>query len=171
MGGAVFSACGRYRYRLWRDLDVAGAGAGRVVAFVLLNPSTATAEHDDPTIRRCVALARRRAAARVEVVNLFAWRSTEPAGLVAAADPIGRDNDAAILAAVRGAALVVVGWGRHGALHDRAAEVAALLADARARPRCLARNADGSPTHPLYQPNAARLRPWTPRCGPLSRGR
>lgn len=162
MGGALFSPCGRYRYRLWRDLAGDDVPPSRVVAFVLLNPSTATAERDDPTIRRCVAFARRRRAGRVVVVNLFAWRSTDPAALAAARDPVGPDNDAAIVDAARGAALVVVGWGRHGALHRRADAVAALLADAGVRARCLAINADGSPGHPLYQRSTARLRPWPP---------
>ncbi|TMF61888.1 MAG: DUF1643 domain-containing protein, partial [Chloroflexi bacterium] len=68
--GATFSADRRYRYRLWRRWD----GARPVVAFVMLNPSTADARRDDPTIRRCIGFAKSWGFGGVEVVNLFAYR-------------------------------------------------------------------------------------------------
>lgn len=75
--GAVLSLDGVYRYHLWRRL---GPG-DRSLGFVMLNPSTADANEDDPTIRKCVGFARTLGYDMVEVCNLFALRSTDPKGL------------------------------------------------------------------------------------------
>lgn len=64
---AIISACGRYRYRLERQFD--GASESGVVAFIMVNPSTADAEQDDPTIRRCITFAKRQGARKL----LVAW--------------------------------------------------------------------------------------------------
>jgi hypothetical protein len=82
--GATLSDCGRYRYRLWRRW-----ADGPTVLFVMLNPSTADADVDDPTIRRCIGFARSWGAGALEVVNLYAWRATQPAELKAAVGPVG----------------------------------------------------------------------------------
>ncbi len=76
--GAHLSPCRQYRYRLWRDWD---PGAGRCV-FVGLNPSTADEHTDDPTIRKCVGFAKRWGFGAIDMVNLFAYRSTSPKGLL-----------------------------------------------------------------------------------------
>ncbi len=47
-GTAVLSADARYRYRLARDLN----GGQDDVVFLMLNPSTADADANDPTITR-----------------------------------------------------------------------------------------------------------------------
>ena len=104
IGGATFSRDRRYRYRLWRRWDRSRA----VVAFVMLNPSTADAMHDDPTIRRCVGFARAWGFGGVDVVNLFALRATDTRALRKAADPIGPANDRHLRRAVRSAGLIVL---------------------------------------------------------------
>lgn len=143
-----------YRYRLSRDVEpLLGRG---VVLFVMLNPSTADDQVDDPTIRRCIGFARRWGYARLEVRNLFALRSTEPAGLLRVEDPVGPDNDAAIDEGLRIASTVVVAWGSVSRPWAWAARAEAVLA--RMAPRevlCFGCNADGSPRHPLYEPNHA----------------
>ena len=106
---ATISACTKYRYSLRRTWQE----GGRVVCFIMLNPSTADADIDDPTIRRCVGFGKSWGYDALEVVNLFAWRETEPKFLITPSDPIGPDNDGAILEASGRAELVVCAWGSH----------------------------------------------------------
>ncbi len=150
-GGIV--AQGPYRYRLWRRW-----GAAPSALFVMLNPSTADATDDDPTIRRCIGFARRWRCGGVEVVNLYALRATDPRDLWRHRAPVGPRNDAILAEAIATSAVPVVAWGRHGT--DRAARVVELAAG---RPlQCLAQNGDGSPRHPLYVPGDVRRRRWRP---------
>jgi hypothetical protein len=148
-GGAAFSPDRRYRYRLWRRWD----RSRPVVTFVMLNPSTADERRDDPTIRRCIGFARRWGFGGAEVVNLFALRATDPRELRTVRDPVGPENDRHIRRAIARAALVVLAWGTHGAVAQRARAVG-LVASPR-RPRCLGWTRSGEPRHPLYLPAGA----------------
>ncbi|MDW9823680.1 DUF1643 domain-containing protein [Sinorhizobium meliloti] len=141
---AISSECGAYRYRLERQWD----GEKPNVAFLMLNPSTADASQDDPTIRRCIGFARYWGFGGLIVGNLFALRSTAPKALYDHPDPIGPDNDQHILAIAKSARKIVCAWGTHGALHDRGRQVAERLEflDLVA----LKVTADGQPGHPLY---------------------
>jgi hypothetical protein len=153
---AVISDCGKYRYRLIRDLGMMGDGA---CVFVMLNPSTADAMNDDPTIRRCIGYARTLGCARLEVVNLFAYRSTSPDVLYALGrmQAIGPDNDRHILEACKGARLVLCAWGNHGTNFGRANEVLLMLRANGAKPMALKINRkSGQPAHPLYLKGDAR---------------
>lgn len=146
--GASISADGRYRYRLWRAW-----ATGKTILFVMLNPSTADARDDDPTIRKCVGFAKRLGFARLEVVNLFAWRATDPRDLPRASDPIGVENDHTILERSLAADLVIAAWGATK-LPDRMIErrvrsVQSTLRSAGCSPMCLGRSKDGHPRHPL----------------------
>ena len=89
---ADFSFCGQYRYTLTRVWSLERG----LVLFVGLNPSTADAERDDPTVRRCVGYARRWGFGGVLVANLFAYRATDPRDLLAVSYPIGPRNDEVI---------------------------------------------------------------------------
>lgn len=143
---AEFSPCERYRYSLTRRWDNRLPG----VCFVMLNPSTATAEKDDPTIRRCVGFAKHWGYGGVAIVNLFALRSTDPAQLYVADDPIGPKNDEAILEWT-GCRDVVCAWGAHGAHLGRGAAVLSLIHRHTAGTvMCLGVTQDGQPKHPLY---------------------
>ncbi|MEM8834675.1 MAG: DUF1643 domain-containing protein [Planctomycetota bacterium] len=149
-GRALFD--GAFRYSLIREWEPDAARA----AFVLLNPSTADASNDDPTVRRCQGFARRMGAGSLEVVNIFAYRATDPRDLHAAYargdDIVGPRNDRAIVRALRRAEFAVLAWGGHGGLGGRAAEVLQLL-DRRGlleRCSCLGTTASGEPRHPLY---------------------
>lgn len=152
---AVMSACGLYRYRLWRDL-VEGAGT---CLFVLLNPSTADSEKDDPTVIRCVGFARSWGFSRVALVNLFAFRSPHPDALRTAVDPIGPENDAHVLDALRTAHRVVAAWGTHGEYRGRGDAVRAMIA--RFQPLSFGLTANGQPRHPLYLPASSPVLPLT----------
>ncbi len=151
--GATFSADKRYRYSLWRRWGSRSSGK---ITFVMLNPSTADAEKFDPTVRRCFGYARDWGFGSMDVVNLFAFRSTYPEQLKRAGDPVGPGNDAAILKAVSGSDLVVAAWGVHGRLLRRDAEVIGLLDGVKGL-HCLGRTKAGAPLHPLHQPK--RLKP------------
>jgi hypothetical protein len=143
--GAAFDPTGTYRYCLWRCWD---AGRPRVT-FIMLNPSTADAVRDDPTIRRCMAFVCSWGGGSLEVVNLFAYRTGRPALLRAAPDPVGPRNDWYLLRAARRADRLIAAWGNHGVLHARDRTVLHLLAD-QAELFCLGTTRLGQPRHPLY---------------------
>jgi hypothetical protein len=163
-GSAVFSSCGRYRYRLDRSWSVDGMHP-RIATFVMLNPSTADAARDDPTIRRCIQFARREHCTGLVVVNLFGWRATDPRDLAAAADPVGPDNDEHVADALVGAAIAIAGWGRFGS-GPREIAVAAIAARLGVRMRALGTTSTGAPRHPLYLSRDARLSRWSRDCTP-----
>lgn len=142
VGSAVFSDCNRYRYvlrRIWNE-------SGPCVLIIGLNPSTADAVKDDPTIRRCIRFARDWGYGSLLVGNLFGYRTTWPKDLKRVADPIGRGNDRWLKRLSDQADLVVAAWGIHGKFLDRGAKVLANLANV----HCLGETADGFPRHPLY---------------------
>lgn len=153
--GALFDRSRRYRYRLWRIWDSTRPPA----TFVLLNPSTADEERDDPTMRRCCGFARRWGYGGIEVLNLFAWRSAAPAALRTVADPVGPRNDAVLRESIASAALVVFGWGNHALFRDRAPD---FLRRVRPRGRAfhLGLTLAGQPRHPLYVAYAQPLIAW-----------
>lgn len=150
----IFSVCRRYRYTLPRWV---GAG-DRLCLFVMLNPSTADEVDDDPTIRRCKGYARRWGYGRLMVVNMFAWRSTEPAGLLSVADPVGPENDRHVLEQARRAELVIAAWGTGGKarplVRQRAPDVLRLLAGVDVHVLKTTDPPFAQPGHPLYLPKA-----------------
>jgi hypothetical protein len=154
---AVISPCARYRYLLTRRL---GPGL-RTATFIMLNPSTADATHDDPTIRRCLGFARRWHCDRVAVLNLFAVRATEPADMKLADDPVGPDNrawfDKTLRATVTGP--VVCAWGIHGQYMGQDVAVLGWLSRYRIKPLALGVTRENHPRHPLYVCYSARLMP------------
>lgn len=143
---AVYSDCERYRYSLTRIWDPAGQKA----LFVMLNPSTATEVQNDPTVERCERRARALGFGAFQVTNIFAWRDTDPRKMRAAADPVGPENDAAILQGADWADRIIAAWGTHGAHLDRGAHVTALLRGTGAPLYHLGLSKLGHPKHPLY---------------------
>src|SRR5439155_13358696 len=121
---AIFDINGRYRYSLWR----AWSSYHPRIAFVLLNPSTADEERNDPTIRRCIGFARAWQFGSVEVVNLFAYMATDYRELFKVSDPVGEENDRFLVQAVERCSAVVVGWGTRGTFLGRDWQVIQLLA-------------------------------------------
>ena len=144
--GARISPCGRYRYELTRTW-----GKGPVLSFVMLNPSTADASVDDATIRRCLAFAKRDGFDGLRVVNLFAFRATDPSVMAQAVDPVGPENDAYLLDLfVADRPAVVAAWGVGGGLHRRDVAVRQLAGMMGVDLLCLGTTQNGSPRHPLY---------------------
>ena len=151
----VFSGDRRHRYTLihrWDDLLTPSTGEG--IAWICLNPSTADEHQLDPTLRRIQGFSEAWGYTQFVMLNLFAWRATDPADMKAAADPVGPDNDHWIAHWAARVDRVMVGWGEHGAHLDRHRQVVALL-DPR-KTYCLARNASGQPKHPLYVAQTTR---------------
>ena len=153
---AVISACGTYRYRLERLWDAELPK----VAFIMLNPSTADASNDDPTIRRCIGFAKAWGFGGLIVGNLFALRSTDPKALYSHSDPIGPDNDANLRAIALCSEQVICAWGAHGAYRDRGKHVGVLLD--RFNLAALTITGKGEPGHPLYVPAATEPRGYFP---------
>lgn len=156
---AVFDPAHTYRYLLEHRWAVAAP-----MVLVMLNPSTADATREDPTMRRALRFARREGCGGLIVVNLFALRATDPAGLAAHPDPVGPDNDQILCAAAGRGTPVVAAWGAHGTLHARDRAVLRLLAPARLW--CLGLTAGGQPRHPLYLPADAPLTDYCPEGEP-----
>lgn len=155
---ATYSRCEKYRYTLEHEFgqhDLAGRRTA-TIAFLLLNPSTATEEKFDPTVRRCMIRAERMGAARGVIINLFAYRATNPWHLRAnrggPADPVGPMNDAYLASVMQTADMVICGWGNHGGFRSRAAEVLAMakLNGHDAKLWKLDTTKRGHPMHPLY---------------------
>lgn len=153
---AVYSDCEHYRYALTRIWQPDGQKA----AFIMLNPSTATEVQNDPTVERCERRARALGFGAFRVTNIFAWRDTEPKKMRAAADPVGADNDAAILEACGWADQVICAWGAHGEHLDRGQQTATLLRGCGKPLFHLGLTQAGHPRHPLYIAYAQQPEPW-----------
>jgi hypothetical protein len=147
----IISADKEYRYTLWRNwsdqlFDKPKAG---YVNWIMLNPSTADATHDDPTIRRCIGFTKALGFSELCVTNLFAYRATAPDELRRVADPVGILNDKYLVEMALGSALKVCAWGNLG--DKRAREVLALFeAEHIHNLTCLGLTKNGEPKHPLY---------------------
>jgi hypothetical protein len=142
-----------YRYRL----DRRWSGGTGLCGFIMLNPSTADARSDDPTIRRCIGFAKAWGYSGLIVGNLFALRATDPAVLLAARDPVGgRANARALFDLVDEAALVLCAWGQFSAVGNRGREAIALVRGRGRIPHCLGLTKHGAPRHPLYLPASTR---------------
>lgn len=160
---AELSPCNSYRWWLTRRWDgTAGTPfQGRAVGFVMLNPSTADARADDPTIRRCIGFAQRWGYQGLAVANLYGWRTSDPAALLRAKrrgdDIVGQPfADRALIAlvdAVGLCGLIITAWGAHPLTAQQAPQVLALLRGVGGprgvQLRHLGRTEDGSPKHPL----------------------
>ena len=146
-GTAVISPCEKYRYELrrwWNDYP-------DWMVFIGLNPSTADARIDDPTIRRCMSFAKLWGYGGMVMLNLFALRATNPRELCQADDPVGPDNDRWLTKHIHTSELVVAAWGNHGTLNERCGQVVTMFPQL----TCLGLTKANQPKHPLYLPKTA----------------
>lgn len=153
---ARLSNCGTYRYHLTRYW-----GAGPALLFVMLNPSTADDKLDDPTIRKCIGFAERNGCDGIEVVNLFAFRATDPRELKRAGYPVGPENNGIIRSkatevAERGGR-VVCAWGANARGLERADDVVDFLVDDGHDLYALRLLDSRTPAHPLMLPYSCKL--------------
>ena len=154
---AILDDAREYRYSLERTWH---PDNGQVL-FVMLNPSTADANVEDATIRRCMTFAARWGYGGLVVGNLFAFRSTDPKGLFHHQDPIGPENDVHLQRLAEGCKTVVVAWGNSASSFPQFRERQAFVMDLlKGRMQCLGTNKDGTPKHPVRLPAATDLRPY-----------
>lgn len=166
--GAVISPDGMYRYVLWREWSGFGsdvrtdAEGHQQCVFIMFNPSTADAKRDDPTIRQCVRIAAVRRYARIVVVNLFAYRATNPREIIRAAgvNTEGPDNQRHLSSAVHDVRTthVICAWGEHGAHLNQAEQVRGWI-DSKIKLYALGFCKNGQPRHPLYMRTSCILQP------------
>ena len=153
---AVISDCGLYRYKLSRSW-----GNGRHLTFIMLNPSTADALADDPTIRRCIGFAKREGMDGIHVLNLFAFRATKPERMHDAFDPAGPENhrylDDAIGFSIYANRPIVCAWGSHWMAKDAGQSLIDRMHINGAQPICLGFTKNWAPRHPLYVKGDAEL--------------
>jgi hypothetical protein len=152
---AAFSPDRVYRYSLWRQV-VEPHDNLPWVAFIGLNPSTADAFQNDPTVRRCMGFAERWGYGRMCMLNLFAYRATDPRIMRAQDDPIGDANDQFLRGVCAGVEAIVMCWGAHGAYRGRASQVREMLREMEKVGTLyhLGKTQGGQPKHPLYLSNA-----------------
>lgn len=142
--GAQFSCDRRYRYSLWRTWE---RGYGHVL-FIGLNPSTADENKDDPTIRRCIGFAKDLGYGGINMLNIFAFRATNPKELMKAKEPIGKKNNHYLKMYCDPIGLNVACWGSWGLYMNRGREVLDLLGiDCL---HCFGFTTNTQPKHPLY---------------------
>ena len=162
---ATFSSCALYRYTLTRTIDqptlfAPSQGTG-VIAWCMLNPSTADAENDDPTIRRCIGFSKDWGYRKVLIVNAYAYRATDPKAMWKSqndgVDIVGPDNDSAIAKTTAQAQVVIAAWGTECEL-GRAQKVCKLIGASKLH--CLGICKDGSPKHPLYLSHTLEPQRW-----------
>lgn len=150
---AVISECGRFRYHLTRTWD----DALRPLPFIMLNPSTADADEDDPTIRKCIGFGRRLGFGGVEVFNLFAFRATNPKDLRNSNYSAGPDNDRILNSRLHElgfheSGYVICAWGANARQLNTPKLMVSHLSLAGIKLRALRLLADGTPEHPLMLP-------------------
>ena len=147
---AIFSPDRIYRYMLTRQWD----NTKSYVAFVGVNPSTADENLDDPTIRRCMGFAKAWGMGGIIMVNLFAFRATDPKDMKNSIDPIGPENNHYLMETIKHANVIVAAWGNHGKFKSRDSIVKKMLKTQELagyiQLRCLELSKDGNPKHPLY---------------------
>lgn len=156
--GAILSQCGNYRYSLTRDTNLLSPERPGAL-FIMLNPSTADADKDDPTIRRCIAFATQWGCADLTVANLYAYRATDPKELLKAADPVGPLNDFHLRELLRERHVAVVAWGNNAQL-GRVSEFYKMAYEIGVRVSCLGVTKAGHPRHPLYVKSTQELIRW-----------
>ncbi|WP_376876561.1 DUF1643 domain-containing protein [Albirhodobacter sp. R86504] len=155
---AVYSDCEQYRYLLTR----VWVPDGKRALFIMLNPSTATEQQNDPTVERCERRARALGFGAFRVCNIFAYRATDPRVMRAIPDPVGPENDRAILESLPWADQVICAWGAHGEHLGRGAQMEALLRESDCPLYHLGLTKSGNPKHPLYISYTQQPELWTP---------
>jgi hypothetical protein len=149
--------CNPELYRADRSSRPRKRGALHKIAWIGLNPSTADEVTLDQTLASVCRYSRKWGFSEVVMLNLFAFRATDPRNLRRAINPIGPDNDEHLVAEVRHADRIIACWGDHGRFLERDRQVSDLLGVSF---ECLFRNRSGAPHHPLYLKSRITPKPF-----------
>lgn len=152
---AAYSECGAYRYVLSREW-----GAGKSLLYVMLNPSTADEQRNDPTVERCERRARALGFGSMRVTNIFAFRATDPRLVKKSVEPVGPCNDDVLMEHAASADMILCAWGAHGAHQGRGKMVELMLRSNSYKLWHLGLTQAGKPRHPLYVGYAVRPAEW-----------
>jgi hypothetical protein len=149
--GALLSPCRTWRYALWRYWN--WQGDANCVMFIGLNPSTADEVENDITISKCIGFAQRWGYGGIYMLNLFAYRATDPMVMISADDPIGPGNDDAFGCYGSNAGLVIAAWGssvptRHRQSLRWQTRISEVLNCIKRPVYCLGVTRNGNPRHP-----------------------
>lgn len=164
---AKFSDDRRYRYWLTRSWD----DALPMMCVIGVNPSTADESVDDPTIRKCLGFAQRLGFGGLLMLNVGAYRATDPREWHKADDPFGRENTVEHLKeyiaqnsvccregeiTAKGVSVVIAAWGKNCSKY-RGLSRALAIVHSIPNLMCWGRNSDHTPRHPLMLPYSTKL--------------
>lgn len=154
----TFSEDKKYRYYLKREFK---PNAKKFLVFIMLNPSTANEEYNDPTVERCQNHAINKNYEGMIVLNIFAYRTTDPKKLLEIKNPIGEKNNETIIETIKKHKDIICAWGNHGKILERSEEVKKILKENRARTQAFQITKVGEPKHPLYVSYNKELQEFT----------
>ena len=164
---AVLSTCGKYRYRLDREV----AGEGLILAYFGINPSTANATVEDHTSRKWIGFTSRNGGRKYIAANIFAYRATDVKELASIEDPVGPDNRKHLENIMREADVLIACWGSRSKvprkLHGHIDALTKLLASSGKPLKCFKYTKDGDPFHPLTLAYDTKLVSYLPRVSAL----
>nr|ADI20154.1 uncharacterized protein conserved in bacteria [uncultured alpha proteobacterium EB080_L06A09] len=129
----------------------------------MLNPSTATEIHNDPTVERCERRAKALGYGAFKVCNIFAYRSTDPKIMRLQKDPIGPKNDKIIIKSANWSNNIICAWGTNGSHLNRGKKIEELLRAKNFTLTHLGLSKDGHPKHPLYISYSVSPENWIER--------
>lgn len=162
---AVLSECQTYRFQLIRQLERESPDAARVsargtIGWILCNPSTADAEVDDQTVKKCWRYTLAWGYGSMMFVNVNPYRSTNPKLQRTPPENILVANDSWLAYSMGQCPYVIAAWG-DGAIPELAQRAVKLLHPIGPL-HALHVTKSGNPGHPLYLPGDAQPQLWAP---------
>lgn len=125
--------------------------------YIMLNPSTADNDKCDPTLGRCISLAKDNGFGSITVVNLFSFRTPKPKLLWEANVQSLPENVCNVTEAMNEAEVIIVAWG--GAVRKKT-NFTWVLNHAEIIGKsvyCFGQNKSRTPKHPLFLRRDAEL--------------
>ena len=157
---AELSECGKYRYAIGRRW----LATKPMILWIMLNPSTADHNHEDPTIRRVIDYSQRWGFGAMVVCNLWPMRTAYPWILfdMPLKDALGPDgvNDRHIRFFADHAEKIICAWGANGQKLGQGERVRQMLNGEGLELNSLRMTKTEQPSHPLYLPKKLEPVQW-----------